>query len=131
MHVITHRFEITGAASVHYEGFVTTTKEVPKILMPAVEVGGVGSEEPFHACHQVGVGSLHDQMEMVWHQAEGMHLPPCFLVGFRQGVEEEDAICIRFENGFAPVATIHDMIDGTGIFDSEFSCHGTEFAWYK
>jgi hypothetical protein len=35
---------------------------------------------------------------------------------------------LSFENGFPPVATIHHVIDRSGILDSEFSCHKHDFA---
>jgi hypothetical protein len=100
-------------------------------MMTAVEPGGVDAQKPFHACHQIGAGRLHDQMEMVWHQAESLHLPACFPAGFRQSAKEQHAIRITFENGFAPVAPIHDTIDGAGIFDPKFSGHTDELAAQK
>jgi 3-deoxy-D-arabino-heptulosonate 7-phosphate (DAHP) synthase class II len=62
------------------------------------------------------------------HQAERMHLPGRFLTGFSQSLEKKDAIRVAQENGFAPVATIEDVLDRTWIFDAEFSGHGQEFA---
>ena len=67
-------------------------------------------------------------MKVVGHQAEGMHLPAGFLAGFAQGVEEEQPVLVAPENGFAPVATIEDVIESSGKFDAEFSGHAAEFA---
>jgi hypothetical protein len=67
-------------------------------------------------------------MKVVGHQAERMHLPAGFLATFRQSVKEQHPILVGPENGFAPVAAIHDVIDRSRIFNSEFSGHGAEFA---
>ena len=57
-----------------------------------------------------------------------MHLPVGFLARFGQGVETQRSTLIALENGFAPVATIDDVIDRSRILDAEFSGHAHEFA---
>ena len=96
---------------------------MPAELVPAVEAGGVGSQEPFHAGHEVAPGRLDHQMKVIGHEAERMHLPAGLPAGFSQRVEEQHAIPLRPENGFAPVAAIHDVINRARIFQSQPSGH--------
>jgi hypothetical protein len=42
---------------------------------------------------------------------EGVNLPGCFLAGFVERLEEAAPVVIAFENGFAAVATIEDVVD--------------------
>jgi hypothetical protein len=50
------------------------------------------------------------------------------LAGFGHGLEKENPILIRVENGLAAVATIDDVIDRSWILDAQFSGHEREGA---
>ena len=46
-----------------------------KELVPAVEASDVSAQKPLHSRHEIGLGRLDYQMEMIVHQAPRMHLP--------------------------------------------------------
>ena len=60
-------------------------------------------------------------MKVVGHQAIGVELPAGLLARFGQGLEKAEAVMVVVENLFPPIATIHQVIDGAGILDSEFT----------
>ena len=89
---------------------------------------GICAEEPAHALHKVRIGGFHDQVEMIFHQAVGVHLPAGFLAGLSQRFEEILSIHIIYENVLAPVAPIHDVVNRAGILDSHRAWHGRKLA---
>ena len=66
---------------------------------------------------------LEDQVEMVAHQAIRRHLKTGFVAGFGQGFEKILPIDVIQENSFPPIAPAHDVINGSGIFDSRLARH--------
>ena len=48
-----------------------------------------------------------------------MHSPAGHPAGFREGGEEKPTVIIVMENRFAPVATRHHVVKGTGKFKTE------------
>jgi len=52
-----------------------------------------------------------------------MDLPAGFLAGLAQDPEEPVAVRIILKDGLAPVAPVHDVVDRTGILDSQFARH--------
>ena len=66
------------------------------------------------------------QMKVVGHEAPGVDLPAGFLAGLAQGFQKALAVLVVLENIFAPVAPIHEVVNGAGILDSEFAWHGAE-----
>jgi hypothetical protein len=54
---------------------------------------------------------------------EGVNLPGCYLAGFVERLEEAAPVVIAFENGFAAVATIDDVVDRSRKLDEEFTRH--------
>ena len=52
---------------------------------------------------------------MVGHQAIGVHLPAGLLA------RKAEAVMVVLENVVAPIATIHQVIDGARILDSKFA----------
>jgi len=57
-------------------------------------------------------------MKMVAHETPGMNFPISLQAGFSCGLEEEFASLIVAEHGLAPVATIHDMVNGAWILQT-------------
>jgi len=57
-----------------------------------------------------------------------MDLPACFLTSLAQGFEKSGAVLVIHENGFPPVAPIHDVVNRTGILDSQFARHDQQIA---
>ena len=93
--------------------------------VPVIEADGVGTLQPRHASHQIGVGRFEPQviMVMVAHQAVGVNLPVRFLARFRQRFEKILSVHIIQENILAPVAPAHDVIHRRRILDSHLAWH--------
>ena len=123
MHVIAGGLEIAVAAAIHWQRFVTTRKEVAKLLVLTVKAIGIDTQQPMHPLDQVAARRFSDKMKVVAHQAPGMDLPVGFLTGFTKGVQEQPPILVIQENGLAPVATIHRVINRPGVLNSELPCH--------
>ena len=98
---------------------------MPEEPVPQVEAAGVIAEEPFHAHDEVGLGCLGDEMKMISHEAPGPELPAGFVAGFAQSGQETAAILIIAEDGFAAVAAIHQVIDGSGKLDPQRPWHAS------
>ena len=52
-----------------------------------------------------------------------MDLPVGLLAGLPKSLQKYLAVFVGVENRLAMVASIHDVINGPGILDSEFSSH--------
>ena len=123
MHVITDGSQISVAAAVHKQGFVSATEEVAEKLVLAIEAISVSTQKPFHAGHQVGLGRFDDQMKVIGHQTIGVDLPIGLGTGLAKGIEEEEAIGIVAKDGFPAVAAVHEVVDRPFIFQPEFARH--------
>ena len=93
--------------------------------MAPIELLGVGTQEPLHACTQVAAGCFHDQMKMVAHQTEGMNLPSCASTCASQQIEEELSIRIVAHDCLTPITSAEHMIDSTRVLDSEGTSHSS------
>jgi hypothetical protein len=67
-------------------------------------------------------------MEVIRHEAIGMHLKTSLLARLGQGLEKIVPIHIIQENLVPAVASAHDMVNGSGVLNSEFAWHGMTFA---
>ena len=89
-----------------------------------IQTDGVGTEQPAHSFHQVGLRGLDHQMKVVVHEAISMHLPTALLTGFGQGFEETVSVHVVEKYVFPSVPTTQDMINGPGIFHPQLAWHG-------
>ena len=78
MDVIAHGLEITVAAAIDKKALVAPAKQMAEKFVSPVEARSTGTQQPFHAIHQIGFWRFDHQMEMIAHEAPGMDLP----VGF-------------------------------------------------
>jgi hypothetical protein len=92
MHIIAHRLEIAVAAGLHYQSLVSSAKEVPELFVPPIVAAGVSSQEPFHSHHQVSPRRFYDEMEVIAHQAIGVHLPLGLFARFGEGLQKSVAV---------------------------------------
>ena len=96
---------------------------MPRELVSAIESTGVGAQQPLHPGNQVGLGGLDHQVKVVGHQAERVHLPVGLGTALAQGFQETLPVSIVLEDGIPPIPTIHHMINGSFIFDSQLARH--------
>jgi hypothetical protein len=100
---------------------------MPEELMPAIEPSGISAEEPFHARYQIGLRRLGDEVKVISHQAIGVDLPTGLFAGLAQRAEESLAILVIKEDRFTPISPAHQMVDGTGKLNSQWSWHNGQF----
>jgi hypothetical protein len=106
VNVIAHRPQIAVLTAIDHQGLVAATEQMARELVLAIEARGVGAQEPFHAMHQIGLGRFDDEMEMIAHQAIGVHLSIGFRTRLSQGLKKELPIGILPEDGLPPVPSI-------------------------
>src|SRR2546423_7781475 len=99
--------------------------------MTNVKAFGVDAQKPLHSCDQIGLRRFDDQVKMVAHQTIRMHLPLGLFAGFSQGRQKAAAVEVVLENVFTTIATIHEMVDGSRIFNPQLARHGGRFASHR
>jgi hypothetical protein len=65
MDVVTGGPEVAVAAAFHQLGFVAPAQDVAVQTVPIIKPDRISALHPSHARHQVGLGGLQHQMEMV------------------------------------------------------------------
>jgi len=71
--------------------------------------------KPLHSGDQIALGHLHHQMKVILHETIGLHLPISFRARLRQRGDKQLPIPVIVEDGFPPVATIHQVVNRAGI----------------
>src|SRR5438034_6381923 len=111
MHVVARGLQIPWRRSVHDQGLVAAAEQMAKQLVAAVEPSRVSTQKPFHARNQVRLGRFNYQVKMIRHEAIGMNLPAGLAARLAQGLDKPLAVGVVVEDRFAPVPTIHDMVE--------------------
>jgi len=62
-------------------------------------------------------------VEVVGHEAKGVDLPLRLGASLTEAVKESLSARIIGEDGLAAVAAVHDVIDGTRIFQAQLASH--------
>jgi len=107
------------ATAIDQQRFVAAAEQVAKDFMPGVISLGVGPQEPFDPGDQVRVGCLDDQMEMVGHQTEAMHLPSRFLTAVGQRAQKPLPVRVVAKEVLSVIPAVHHVIDGAAILDAQ------------
>ena len=89
------------------------------------EIRRLRAEQPFRTAYQIAQRRFHHEMEMIAHQAMGMHLPIALPARFSQGLYPQFSICISPNNIFPTVAPVHHMINDSFVLDSQLAGHPT------
>ena len=92
-------------------------------FVPPVEAPGVRAQEPLHAGDEIGLQRLGDEMEMISHETEGVDLPAGLGAGFAQSFEEGAPVVVIAKDGFAMIATAHEMVSGARELNAQRSWH--------
>lgn len=115
--------EAARGGSVPDQGLGAAAEQAAKELVPPMETAGVKGQKPLHAGPKIGLGRLDNQVQVVRHQAAGMDLPAGLGAGLARGVDEALAVLVVFEDGFAAVAAIHDVVKGPRVLDAQLARH--------
>jgi hypothetical protein len=65
-------------------------------------------------------------MKVIAHEAAGVHLPTCPLARFGQRRQKSAPALIVLEDDLAPVASVHRVINRSGILDAHLPGHGSK-----
>ncbi len=84
---------------------------MPAEPVATVEARRIGGLEPLHACHQVWLRGLQQQMVMVAHQNISMHPPAGAPAGFRQCGEKPLPIIVVAKDRLAPVSAVEHGVN--------------------
>jgi len=103
---------------------VSTLKEVPLCVCAPVEPLGVTKGEVLHDAGQGNLANLQGKVDMIGHQAEGMHPKTKALNAFLYQKKKTVTVFIFCENICATIATQHDMIECARIMNAGFTSHG-------
>src|SRR5678809_585545 len=123
MSVFADRPQISVSATLNDQSLVTAAEEVTEKFVAPIEPRSIRAEKPFHASDQVGQWCLDHQMKMVEHQTKRVNLPLGFSARLAQCFKKSKAIAIVHKDRFAPISTIHHVIDGARIFHAQFASH--------
>jgi hypothetical protein len=96
---------------------------MPAQFVPMVETVGIGAQEPAHSSHQIAIGRFNHQVEMIPHQTIAVNLEPGLLASLGQGLEKFMAIPVIQEDRIFAVPSAQDVIDRSGIFNSQWTRH--------
>jgi hypothetical protein len=95
-------------------------------LVFAVEPRSVGAQQPLHSLDQIASRRFQNDMKMVAHQAEGMHLPIGLCAAFTQGSQEEFGILFITKDRFEVIASIHHVVNRSRVLDTQLASHAGE-----
>src|SRR6266566_1167603 len=115
--------QIPWRRTVHYQGLVTAAEQMAEQLVAAVEPARVSAEKPFHARNQVRPGRFEHQVKMIRHEAIGMNLPARLAARLAQGLDKPLTVGGVVEDQFAPVPTVHNVVDSPGVLNPKFARH--------
>lgn len=107
-------------------GFEPTLEEVSRPSMPQVEVPGVTAVQEVHAGGKVGLGRFHEEVFMIRQKGERMESPAAGRDGALEPVETPLSVGIVPDDVPPLIAPRHHMIQPTGQFNAQRSCHGSE-----
>ena len=105
------------------DSLVPALEQMTGPAVPFVEELGIHSVQLSHAEGKITVGGLDKEVIMVGHEAVGVADPVVAFIDVLEGVQELEPILVGLENGLPLIAPGGDMIDGTGVFDSEGPGH--------
>src|SRR5664280_1078534 len=123
MHVLTHRFKISVAATVHHDCLIPSAENVPGQPVPTVESRCICSQEPLHSFRQVRSRCFDHQMKMVAHQVIRMHLPAGLDTCLAKRCQKTVPVRVAKKYGLPPVPTVHHVVDSPRILHPQFPPH--------
>ena len=101
----------------------STERPLYEHFVAAIEPRGVRAQEPAHPGDEIGVGRLDDEVKMIAHETIRVNLPIGFGANLGERGEKFVVIKVVAEDGFAAVATVHDVINCARIFDAQRTGH--------
>src|SRR5438093_4956783 len=123
MHVVARPLQISWRRTVYDQGLVAAAEQMAEQLVAEVEPSRVSAQKPFHARNQVRLGRLEHQVKMIRHEAIGMNLPARLAARLAQGLDNPLAVVVVVEDRFAPVPTVHNVVQSAGALELKLLRH--------
>jgi hypothetical protein len=82
--------------------------------MAPIEPSGIRAQKPFHARHQVGFRSFHNEVKMIWEKAVGVHLPAGLVACGLQRLQKTATVSVVPENILPTITAIHEEVYAAG-----------------
>jgi hypothetical protein len=108
---------------VQQDRLVTTLEDMAVLPAKAVEPIGVSRLQPLHPVNQIRRPRLHAQVIMVPHQNPGVQNPLLRRTALVEAFQKTTTRSFRLKDERTVVATVNDVVDRPGKFDSNASCH--------
>jgi len=102
---------------------VSALKQMTAAPVASIRCLGIDAVELPHAPGQISIRCFYQEMIMVRHLAIGVTDPVPVFNHPTQQVQKHDSIFVILVNRLPPVAPRSDVIQRTGKFDSNGSCH--------
>ena len=111
------------AILIHQESLEPSLEHVPHPLEAGIEITGIAKRQILHACRQFDIAHLQSKVEMIGHQAEGVH--PIAESGYAFGEQfiEVASITGREEHVLPGVAAQDDVVQTAGDMETGFTSH--------
>ena len=117
--------QIAGVGRLDGHCLVSALKQMPADLVAGVVTLGIGPLQPFHSGDQVCFRSFEQEMIMISHQHVGVNAPAGFGAGLAEGFHPALPVSVIFEDGAALIASGHDVIGCSWVFDAQWSGHNS------
>ena len=105
------------------KSFVSPLEQMPGPGSRMIDPLGETERDVLHDPGERNIIDLHDQMDMVAHQAEGMDTATKHLDGILKDQIEAITVAVVEEDRIAGVAAEDDVIESGRIMDAEFTGH--------
>ena len=105
------------------EGLVPSLEQVPGAPIAFGIPVGVSTEPVLHAGRQVGLGSSHEKVDVIWHPAIGDHVPRRSLHFVSQTLCDPSIVTVVMKDGPATITARDDVVNRTGELQTRRSGH--------
>jgi hypothetical protein len=91
--------------------------------MPCIKAPSQSILQPLHTLTQVRFWGFNKKMVVIAQQDPGMDAPTRHRTRLTQRLEEKRSVRLVTKNGFAAIASGHDMVKGPGELDADAARH--------
>jgi hypothetical protein len=109
-------------------GPVAPPEDVVDSPVAVVESAGVAAVQVSHALVEVRLGRLHDEVEVVPHQAARVRLPAIALLDATEKAEQEPAVLVVVDDRHVVVAAGDNVVHSSGFEMAVRSAHAATLA---
>lgn len=94
--------------------------------MTTIIMWGICNVEMAHEFAKIAQRGLGENMPMIVHQHKSMENNSIRIYRLREDLQKFPSILVILENGFPLIPTVGDMVKGSRILHSQWSCHAEQ-----